>query len=54
MNESNDMMERLAADIDYYTVEIWDVSHPEWNPSPDEDAATFIDQTFLAVRCVKK
>ena len=54
MNESNDMMERLVADIDYYTVEIWDVSHPEWNPSPDEDAATFVNQTFLPVRCVKK
>ena len=54
MNESNDMMERLVADIGYYTVEIWDVSHPEWNPSPDEDAATFVNQTFLPVRCVKK
>lgn len=54
MKESNDMLERLVAQIKYYENSIWVPSHPEWNPTPDEDPAAFIDQTFLTVRCVKK
>ena len=57
MNESNEKGERLIAKVGYYEVEFWGYyTDPQTyrNTYPDTDPTAFTDQTFLAVRCVKK
>lgn len=57
INETNEKGERLIADISYYEIEFWGYyTNPQTyrNTYPDTDPTAFTDQTFLAVRCVKK
>lgn len=57
MNETNEKGERLIAKVGYYEVEFWGYyTNPQTyrNTYPDTDPTAFTDQTFLAVRCVKK